>query len=508
MQLRGTDPLTELPVAGLAAEAEPPFFQTSRQFFALLVGYFALHVIIRTLLSSSVDLDESEQLVMTQRLSWGYGSSPPLYSWLQAAVFSVFGRSVFSLALFKNLLLLSTYSLTYWNARLITRTHACGVAAALSLLFIPDVAWESQRDLTHSVLASTLTAGTLTVFLLTHQRRHIAGYLLLGLWCGLALLSKYNCAFWLAGLFLAALSLPEFRPTLLDKRIVPALCLCLAVVLPHAFWLSTHRQLAVQDASRFHLQPSGEWLTTVAKGITYMLVAAALSIAPLVLIFLAMLFKSHRMDRVCLATRSCARLIARGVLIVLFLAGMGVLTFRATEFRERWFQPLLICAPVLAVTFLRNRLDSSRLKLLACLSLFIMLCVALVIPSRILFGARLHREEPLMRPYRALARQLRPVADPAPVIVAEDCLVGGNLSLVFPQKTIVTIESVDLFNLHPTQCLVVWDARHQSAPPGSLTHWASRYASADLSRFQPQFVSAPYLFHQNRAMRLGFAQIE
>src|SRR5262245_44003926 len=108
---------------------------SARQMVVALVVYFGLQTAIRVLLSHSVDLDESEQVLFSQRLAWGYGPSPPLYTWLQIAMFTATGPSVLGLALLKNILLLATYLLTYANGRLITGRHEGGLAAALSLLF-------------------------------------------------------------------------------------------------------------------------------------------------------------------------------------------------------------------------------------------------------------------------------------------------------------------------------------------------------------------------------------
>ena len=44
-------------------------FPPARTFLVLLAFYFALHVVLRTVISPSADLDESEQLVLTQKLS-------------------------------------------------------------------------------------------------------------------------------------------------------------------------------------------------------------------------------------------------------------------------------------------------------------------------------------------------------------------------------------------------------------------------------------------------------
>src|SRR5215813_297968 len=89
--------------------AEQGSFPTARQFFGVLLLYFVIQIILRIWISSSLDLDESEQLVLTQKLSWGYGSQPPLYTWIQFGFFKLFGPSVLGLSLLKNILLFCTY---------------------------------------------------------------------------------------------------------------------------------------------------------------------------------------------------------------------------------------------------------------------------------------------------------------------------------------------------------------------------------------------------------------
>src|SRR5262245_21622617 len=75
-----------------------------------LLVYFGAHLLSRVLVSDALELDEAEQTLWTQQLHAGYGAQPPLYTWLQWGVFQLFGVSVFSLALLKNLLLALTYT--------------------------------------------------------------------------------------------------------------------------------------------------------------------------------------------------------------------------------------------------------------------------------------------------------------------------------------------------------------------------------------------------------------
>ncbi len=85
----------------------------------ILIVYFSLHVAARSLVSPSLDYDESEQVFLSQCLSYGYNSQPPLYTWVQTGLFEILGYSVFSLAVLKNLLLCGTYLLVFgcWSGR-------------------------------------------------------------------------------------------------------------------------------------------------------------------------------------------------------------------------------------------------------------------------------------------------------------------------------------------------------------------------------------------------------
>ena len=125
----------------------------------LLLGiYFIAHVVIRTATSTSLDFDESEQVLLSQSLLLGYNSQPPLYTWIQRGLFELFGVSVFSLALLKNLLIWLTYWCVFESVRKATGNLRLAAIATLGLLSIPQIAWESHRDLSHTVAATFTTA--------------------------------------------------------------------------------------------------------------------------------------------------------------------------------------------------------------------------------------------------------------------------------------------------------------------------------------------------------------
>ena len=190
-------------------------------------GYFLLQAISRGLITETLGMDDADQVLLAQKWNWGYGPQPPLYTWLVILFSKAFGLSSFTMALLKNALLFGIYTLTYFIARRLTASHTVALTAAVGLQFMPSIAYEAHRELTHSILASLMVLATLLVFLRLRQTdaprvtqtqgmslsaptiSPEAGwghYLLLGVLGGLGILSKYNYSIFYGALIIAALS--------------------------------------------------------------------------------------------------------------------------------------------------------------------------------------------------------------------------------------------------------------------------------------------------------------
>jgi 4-amino-4-deoxy-L-arabinose transferase-like glycosyltransferase len=490
------------PHLGTEKRKGPADGPTARQLLLVILIYFTAQIVLRTLISNSADLDEADELIQTQRFSWGYGPQPPLYTWIQIGFIKAFGLSIFSLALLKNLLLFCTYLFTYLNARFITRRHDCGAAAAASLLFIPQIAWESQRDLSHSVLAATLAAATFFCFLRLRTRPDWVRYVVFGLCVGFALLSKFNYALLILGLVLAALSVPQWRTTVWNSRMSLVPAIALIVCLPTGLWILHHRELAFETVSKLHIRQSESLFVVVRTGLASAAAATAAFFAPMLLIYLLIFWKKKGRGMFDLESEY-VRLMLRMLLAVYALIAVGIVFFRATQFHDRWLQPLLINSPVLLITLLQHHLDRARLKAILLISATIMVGVSICIPGRILLAERLHRTEPLNRPYDALAHQVQqPLANVSMVVVGNR-LLGGNLRLSLPDKTYFTPDIAPVFLEPGGSCALAWDTSLTTSPPKALIDFAIRYGFGDLTNASPQYFSATFKYHKTRQMRIG-----
>jgi 4-amino-4-deoxy-L-arabinose transferase-like glycosyltransferase len=503
-----TPPTQEISTPAEASGTARTYFPSRRELFLLLIGYFTLQVIIRVACSSSTDLDESEAVVLAQKLGWGYGPDGPLYTWIQALFFTVFGQSIFGLSLLKNLLLLSIYLLTYATARLVTRWEAAAVAAALSLFYQPGIAWEAQRDLTHSVLATAFSLATLFCFLRLAATRRTVWYVLLGLCCGFGILTKYNYALWCLGLLLGGLSLRQFRPALWNWRLLVSLGLAVLIFLPNGLWMLDHSQLATQTSGKFDVkQTLSLWEASRVglKNVTQSLLSFA---APIALIYVILFLKRPGQtqglpapDRGYRNVILCAWLWIGLVLVCLIVFA------RATGFKERWFQPILVALPVAAISLAQGRLNPFRLKCILALSVTVMAAVAIVMPGRLFAAEWLKREEPLTRPYAQLAIAIHRSIPAGSLVLCDTRLLAGNMRLHMADATVLTPDLRPLFPQPFPRCFLLWDARDQDRPPADLREWARNHEGGAFSGVSPAFYSAVYQHHQSKQFRLGLIRL-
>ncbi|HWQ90711.1 MAG TPA: hypothetical protein VN673_03490 [Clostridia bacterium] len=501
----------------------------------MLCSYYALQVVLRTTLSSTADLDEAEQALLAQNWSWGYGAQPPLYTWLQIGFFRVFGISILAESLLKNFILLSTCLLTAWSGRLVTGSLTGGVAAAAALFCLPQFAWESQRDLTHSVLASAMSAAVLLCFLklclpgrgslrnagegeneavdlaecyLPKRQSSVVWHLLLGLSVAAALLAKHNTAFWILGLFAAALTLPQARRIMLNRRMVLSCLVCGIVLAPYLLWVWRHPASAMESSSKLAMQAFVPWYAATWRGLTAVISGIAAFLGPLFGVFALLSLKSRVKGWPDLTRNVGTNLLCRTFLATFALLLVFVLLFHVTSFKSRWLQPLLISAPILTVAILSPRLNRLRLNLLVGMAASVMVLVLILFPGRLLTSGQRHKDERLARPYPELTRQLTWVPQDA-LVVADTKLLAGNLRLGLPEVPVIVPGAEPTPLPARPHCFLVWDASRDMtrSVPQNLREWVKQRSRMDPTGATARYISAPYKFGNTLRLRLGIVQL-
>ena len=414
---------------------------------ALLGVYFIAHVLIRTVMSTSLDFDESEQVLLSQFMSLGYNSQPPLYTWIQRGLFEVLGYSVFSLALLKNLFVWLTYWFVFESIRKATGNLRLASVATLGMLTIPQIAWESHRDLSHTVAATFATALLCYAVISLAQHSRSSGslrwYALIGLAVGIGTLFKYNFAMVVIGFVIAALSIPRFRSLLFDRRILVSVLIAGAMILPHALWMIEHPDLVSSKTVTTLTSGQSEfWAGNVARGMSAMVISLISCVALTTGIFFGLFVRRQdgNVDspvRDWIATR---QLLERFLLTVLAMLVLIVLSGHAVEFKNRWFQPFLCVVPAyLVLVFAPSVLNRRRaMNLSAVMTLGLMLVILVAVIARPMTGRYRGKYSWLNIPYAEASRLIGEQSGETPdIIVTTDARSAGNMKVQHPEAIVL-----------------------------------------------------------------------
>lgn len=477
----------------------------------ILAVHSLLHILIRLTLSSSAELDEAEQLLLSQSFAFGYPSKPPLYTWLVLLVFEVFGINLLALTLLKNILLYATHFCVFLAARNVLGDPYLALLTSLALWLMPQIAWESHRDLTHSVLATSLSAAVYYVgvrLLHTGYTRH---YVVLGLLYGLGALAKPNFLVFALALLAAIMSNSAFRPQLLDRRMFWTGGVAGLVVVPHLLWILSQGGLAVpQPVEVFNLSSVGPAVVAVAIGLAELVWASIRFMTPLWIVYVGLFPRIlSPLSRAKIGSQPHCQMLERLFVYVFSTLAAFVIVIRVENFKDRWMQPLLFLAPLYlnmrlqAIGVPRHKLHGLAYVLALCglLSLTAPLAQAWIGPW---FGtySRLHV------PFAALTEAIKVAGFRQGTIVADSTFLGGNLRLVFTASRILTpalAPPLPTRSDHPGQCLVVWESEDRDPLPLSVRQWAAAVLNARLpEEHAPRYVEAPYIPGGQHTFQLGF----
>ncbi len=473
--------------------------------FTFLAAIFVLHVLFRVFLSSSAELDEAEQLVLTQDLRWGYGVQPPLYTWLQVLVFTALGTNVLALVVLKHALLFSLYLFVFLAARETAEDTDLSSIAMLSLVFIPPIAWEAHRDLTHSVLATAAGAATALILLRLFKTREPPYYVMLGLCAGLGILSKYNYAVTLVALLAAAVSVRTVRRALSSRWLLLTLLLCLAVTAPHLYWLWDHSGDLLGQSHRLRLSGTTGYLRAYAGGLWSLIRALAVLLGPLVAVHVLLSWRELSVSGPPVQT-PYGQWLKRTLLAVLLVCMALLVAFQA-RFRSRWLLPTVFPAVIYLVLQLRSGLTPETKWRLAQLARATLIVVLVALPANTIAASLTGRPTRLSAPFDELSEKLKARGLRPRVIAADSRLVGGNLKLFF-KDSLVIVPELSPANVPTTvDWLVAWDATEVPQLPPRLAELVVKLRTTSIEGFQPAYVEAPFKYFSKKTMKLGWIRL-
>jgi 4-amino-4-deoxy-L-arabinose transferase-like glycosyltransferase len=474
--------------------------------FAVFGAYFAVQLCVRMALPHSLELDESAQVFYAQWLAAGYDTQPPFYNWVQAVVIELLGSNLFSLVLLKNLLLLGTFSLYAAAGMAILRSKELALVAALGLLTFPQISFESQRDLTHSVAVVFSACLFIYALVSTLSAPNRWRYALLGLSVGIGMLSKYNFLILPVAAFFAVLPERDFRSRLFDWRLLIAVSVAILIFLPHGIWLLQNVDLATQGTiNKLSGAETSSKMMQVLAGLGS-LAGALVGFGGLTLLAFAVIY-GRELTKALPQQNRWSGLIGRMMLAAIGLLVLLVLVTDSTNIKDRWLSPIFILLPLYFATKLDHPSTSGghlldRFWLMARLLLVVLPVVMLLrVP---LHGLAANYTKLNIDYETALTMALADKPAQPDFILASDVHLAGNLKLNADDLVVYMPGYRTLIGdvVHATgkPILTIWrdNGRGEPVMPDSMVNWLSQFGT--LGPVEPRRIEVPYNFGRNGAV--------
>lgn len=487
--------------------------------FVLLAVYFAVNVILRLLGPASLELDEGQQLFYAQWLAIGYDSQAPLYNWLQYYAVQLLGDSMLALSLLKNLMLFLSYLLFGLSAQFVIRDRALAVVATLGLITMPQVGYEAQRDLTHTVALLFASCMFFYFFVRALQRPTTLNYVLTGVAVGIGVLSKYNFVLLPVAALLAVLPDRELRSRVFDVRVLLVVIIAAVIAVPHALWFLDHIDQATgRTVSKLTRDADGLRIHQIGMGL-FSLAEAIVTISAATVVIFAIAFGRAFLQS-WRAENQWTRLIGRILLASTLLLVLVVVVGGATYVRHRWIIPLFFLLPI----YLAAKIDASGQplayrgkRIYGAIILAVMIFIPTLLYTRPLIQGATGDYGKQNVPYGpAIVGILAANPDRPSVILTGDHQLAGNLRLHASDIPVAVpgyeaMERPFVFDAkHPV--LVIWRSRLQTDPapplPDSMRNWLDRKAGLAGRDLDVRDTAVPYnLGREGDAYHFSYAWV-
>lgn len=468
--------------------------------FFILAAYFLANFTVRMALPHGLELDEAEQTYLAQWLLAGYGPQPPFYDWVQNAVFHAFGVRLEALAGLKNVMLFLSYGAIWLAARQVLKTGALATVATLGLLTMPQISFEAQRDLSHTVAAVFGVAIFMFALLRVLTRPSLDAFILLGIATGIGGITKYNFVLLPAAAFLAMLADPDLRRRLLDWRLIPAAIIAFVIVSPHAYWLIDNARAASDHTMDKMTGLETNRFLGILNGLWTLLTSALGMVALTAVVFAGCFYENVR--RIATAESQWTRLIGRIILIALAIIVLMVLFAGIDRVRDRWLTPVLMLVPLyLALKVDAAGVDTIRagLRRFWVVAVIIMIAVPTALFARAYTAKYTGEYGYVSIPFDRLSKDLtEPLFGPPTIVVAGDGQLAGNIRFNQPTAHVITTQPITgqaPTDLSPYRRIIfVWRSGDGTVP-GDIGKAFGAFASAnglDLSQAHVSILDYPY----------------
>ncbi|MGB6976193.1 MAG: glycosyltransferase family 39 protein [Gammaproteobacteria bacterium] len=432
--------------------------------------FWAIHIffwtLLPTLLQHNAPLDVIEGLAWGQQWAWGYDKHPWLAPWLTELASLLGGHAVWTIYLLSQLAIVLCFWATWRLARdLLPARHAVAAVLVLEGIFYYNF---TSVEFNPNVAMLPLWALSILTLHRALKLQGILTWILVGIFAGLAMMTKYFSALLMLCQLLFLISEPDARRSF--KRAGPylALLVFLLVITPNLVWLAKHNFISLHYAMNRTNAITRLWWHHLIYPIQFSL-SQFLAVLPALIIFLPCLRGEKSLLSLSVFDRRFLYWMGIGPFLLVILLSL----FGGIELRSMYGTPLFSLLGVLLIIQICPALTTQQFhavwrNTIIVFILFLVAFIASTIGKPYLLGDAKRINFPGPEIALQVTQQWRHQYQMPLKYVAGDRWLAGNVAFYSPDHPIAYFDWdptisfwIDEQRLRRDGAIFIWDVQEQ-----------------------------------------------
>ena len=216
----------------------------SKIFFLFLIVHLLFWTLIPSLTNQNLPLDTIEALAWGSNLDWGFNKHPPLSAFTVEIIYQIFGSQDWAYYLLSQIFVISAFFIVYKFSEEIFNNQKL---ALLAVLLLEGIYFYNFTTPEFNVNVAQLPFWALTVYYTWRCIKYdkVSDFILLGLFAGLGILSKYLFVYLIIGIKLVFIYFLRKGKKIKFSHFFIAGPITLIILLPHLIWLTENNYITI-----------------------------------------------------------------------------------------------------------------------------------------------------------------------------------------------------------------------------------------------------------------------
>ncbi len=328
---------------------------TSKIFLLFLAIHLSIWTLIPSLTNSNLPLDTIEALAWGSNLDWGFNKHPPFSAFAVEIFYQIFGSQDWAYYLLSQIFVIIAFFAVYKFSEEIFNNKK---PALLSILLLEGIYFYNFTTPEFNVNVAQLPFWALTVYYTWRCIKYdkATDYVLLGLFAGLGILSKYLFIYLIIGIKLVFIYFLRKGKKIKFSHYFIAGPITLLILLPHLIWLTENNYITIF----YGLQRTGG-VGGFLDHLIYPMIFLGKQIVLLIPFILMTLFLIKKIKfKINLKDEKLAFLLLTTVVPIFFILLTSMIM--GAKIRTMWMTPFYLFAGTLIIYIFRSQINLNKLK--------------------------------------------------------------------------------------------------------------------------------------------------